>query len=143
MASESADLNPVQKRCLAVLNGNAPASDELKRAAERLLASGGELTKGRVAKAVVARGPAKQEWSCRTCTLKNDAERTSCTACGTSRQESKKALPAEAWTCSRCTLENGGKLPRCSACKACHASTILVLAWFGLVHLHRPSVSTV
>eukprot|EP00966_Prymnesium_polylepis_P112463 2601735-Prymnesium_polylepis.1 len=132
MSASDENLNPVQQRCLAVLHGSAPCSDELRRAAERLLASGGELTKSRGAKAAAAkaggakaggaraakagqgqgadergaageRGALKRGWSCPTCTLDNAVAAPTCAACGA---PPKRPQTGGVWACGGCTLEN-------------------------------------
>ena len=113
--------NPVQQRCLAVLHGNAPCSDELRCAAERLLASGGELTRNRVTKTITSGAPkattSKRAWTCESCTLANDGSSVTCGACGAHpNAKARVAEKAATWVCTRCTLENAATQRRCAAC---------------------------
>jgi hypothetical protein len=125
------NLNPVLQRCMAVLRGNT-AGEELRAAAERLLASGGVPTRGRtqrqggvaMTRPVAQAGPSTQaeeapagSWTCSVCTLENPGATGCCSACGAGLRTGQAADKKGAvWVCSRCTLENGAQRAQCTAC---------------------------
>lgn len=62
-------------------------------------------------------------WTCRKCTLLNDASRAICEACGGSKLRSITQLDdptlrrGESWVCPSCTLRNPLTSSACRACK--------------------------
>ena len=113
-------MNAVQLRCLAVLRGSR-ANEELRNAAERLLASGGVAKpRGRQVSIAAAppatKGTRDKSWSCAQCTLTNADSAPACLACEQPRSKRAATIAADSWPCPQCTLANAASRRKCSAC---------------------------
>ena len=116
---EEANLNAVQRRCLAVLRGGR-ASEELKAAATTMLRTGEPSKKARMAggigmprgtatrggapaaaaaaaPAALAAAPAAAGWACAACTMQNAMSAKKCTMCGEAKAKPSRprTLPTD------------------------------------------------
>lgn len=96
----------------------------------------------------------EQQWSCHTCTLRNDMLTLQCTACGTAQPagfclpkmpvpsacapcvnqegaQTSKHTDAGSWTCKFCTVANGAETSHCCMCQTWRYS-------YGVPHASRP-----
>ena len=122
----TAQLHPaIEARCRAVIA--TADNEELRKAAERLIANGGKKKRASAPQAAAAAAPVgpdaapqldtgpaglKQVWTCTSCTLVNDESARTCAACATRRQASKPA-----WVCAACSVENAGSAAYCATCE--------------------------